>query len=122
MFNFWTSSLICWVILLASSLLFYEEQYEIIAASTIMFSFTVVSHLVMKFSEKVSMKTFMVFISGNSVFKFIFVGIILVIIAKMTSLDLISFAIAFIASYVLFTAIEIFYLYRQLVNKQIHKS
>ncbi len=120
--KFLAVSLVVFFIMLLSSLLFgnfrgMDLYFEIITAVSIMYIFTLISFYILSMFSESSMKIFLSVIGWISILRFIVVGISLVVIAKLTTLSIWAFAISLILSYLMFMAVELFFITKKIKAK-----
>lgn len=120
--NFQVFSFAVFFLMLLSSLLFGDFRgmnlyFEIISGVSIMYIFTLISFYILSMFSESSMKIFLSVIGWISILRFIVVGISLVVIAKLTALNIWAFAISLILSYLIFMAVELFFITKKIKAK-----
>jgi len=120
--NFQVFSFVVFFLMLLSSVLFGDFRgvnlyFEIISGVSIMYIFTLISFYILSIFSESSMKIFLSVIGWISILRFIVVGISLVVIAKLTTLNIWAFAISLILSYLIFMAVELFFITKKIKAK-----
>ena len=90
---------------------------EIISGVSIMYIFTLISFYILSMFSESSMKMFLSVIGWISILRFIVVGISLVATAKLTAMNIWAFAISLILSYLIFMAVELFFITKKIKAK-----
>lgn len=90
---------------------------EGITASLIMFLVSFVSFFAVSSLSTVNTKMFMALIGWLSVFRFVMVGLSLIVVYNFTSMSIWTFAVCLIISYIVFQITEVYYLIQKLKSK-----
>ena len=90
---------------------------EGITASAIMFLVSFVSFFAVSSLSTVNTKMFMALVGWLSVFRFVIVGLSLLVVYNFTSMSIWTFAVCLILSYIVFQITEVYYLIQKLKSK-----
>jgi hypothetical protein len=90
---------------------------EGISASSIMFLVSFVSFFAVSSMSTVTTKMFMALIGWLSVFRFVIVGLSLIVVYNFTAMSIWTFAVCLIISYIVFQITEVYFLIQKLKSK-----